>query len=183
MAAKKPAKPKAKAKASKKAPKSTSRKGPGRPIPRDAYKPAYVEMVRNMCRLGMIDIEIADVLGVTERTINRWKHAHPEFEKALRIGKNAANRRVERALYKRAVGFEFDSEKVFLHAKTGQPVRVPTREYVAPDVHAQMNWLHNRVKKRWKDTKHLKVGGDSDNPEPIKVGIVMIPPKAKAGGS
>ena len=50
---------------------------------------------------------------------------------------------VERSLYSRAVGYSFNSEKIFCN-KDGEVTRVPIVEHVPPDVTAQIFWLKNR---------------------------------------
>jgi hypothetical protein len=37
--------------------------------------------------LGLTEVEIADVLGVSADTVYRWKTKHPEFAQALEDGK------------------------------------------------------------------------------------------------
>jgi hypothetical protein len=58
--------------------------------------------------------------------------------------------RVERSLYNRAVGYSFNSEKIFCN-KDGEVTRVPIVEHVPPDVTAQIFWLKNRDPARWRD--------------------------------
>jgi hypothetical protein len=41
----------------------------GRPSP---YRPEHAEQVRKLCRNGMTDREVADILGISPRTFYRW---------------------------------------------------------------------------------------------------------------
>lgn len=59
-------------------------KDPWRPT---KYKKEYDEQVRKLCLLGAIDTEIADLFGVDERTINRWKVDYPGFCQSIKEGK------------------------------------------------------------------------------------------------
>jgi hypothetical protein len=52
------------------------------------------------------------VIGVTKRTIITWRAEHEEFREATEIGKDIADNRVERSLYERAVGYDFDAVKI-----------------------------------------------------------------------
>jgi hypothetical protein len=61
-----------------------------------------------------------------------------------------ADARVERSLYSRAVGYSFNSEKVFCN-KEGEVTRVPIVEHVPPDVTACIFWLKNRDPAHWRD--------------------------------
>jgi len=48
----------------------------GRPT---KYKKEYDEQVYKFALLGLTDVEMADVLGVDEKTFNTWKTKHPTF--------------------------------------------------------------------------------------------------------
>jgi hypothetical protein len=123
------------------------------------YREEFAEQARTLCELGATDIELADFFEVEVRTIYRWKHAHNEFCQALLVGKDALDDRVERSLYQRAVGYTFESEKVFNYQ--GEIVRAATREHVAPDPGAALSWLKNRRGDTWRDKvehQHSAVG-------------------------
>lgn len=78
------------------------------------YKPEYAQHAEKLCLLhGATDDELAAFFGVHVGTIYRWSLAHVEFCEALKSGKDVADNRVERSLYHRAVGYTFDTEKVF----------------------------------------------------------------------
>ena len=120
------------------------------------YKPEYAEQAAKLCELGATDQELAEFFKVETRTIYRWKHSHEEFCQAVMCGKEAADERVIRALYNRAVGYTFESEKVFQHQ--GEIIRAPTLEHVAPDPSAAMNWLKNRQPDKWRDKQEIQHG-------------------------
>lgn len=113
------------------------------------YRPEFAEQARKLCELGATDLELADFFKVDVRTIYNWKHSQDEFFQAVLVGKDALDDRVERSLYQRAVGYTFESEKVFNYQ--GEIVRAPTREHVAPDPGAALNWLKNRRPDKWRD--------------------------------
>lgn len=137
----------------------------GRPT---TYKPEFIAQAKKLAKLGATDIEIADFFGVRESTLNTWKHTHPEFLESLKLGKKESDDRVERSLFRRAVGYEHDAVKIFLN-RDGKPVIVPFRELVPPDTTACIFWLKNRDQKNWRDK--IAVGGDSDSPLVIKVDL------------
>jgi len=117
----------------------------GRPSP---YKPEFARIAERLCRNGATDIEVADVLGVSVRTFYRWCLLHDEFTAAVRVGKDAADDRVERALYQRAVGYDYTAEKI-VTPKGGGPVVMPYMMHVPADVRAAMHWLAIRRPKPW----------------------------------
>jgi hypothetical protein len=106
----------------------------GRPA---KFKPSYVEQARELCELGATDLELAEFFDVEVRTIYRWKNEHEDFCQAVKVGKWAADDRVERSLYQRAVGYSFESEKIF-HFQ-GHITRAPCVEHVPPDPSAAFN--------------------------------------------
>ena len=93
------------------------------------------------------DDDIAAISAVISRK--------PEFLQALKAGKEVVNAHVERALYDRAVGYSYDSEKIFQHQ--GHIIRAQTVEHVPPDVKACIFWLKNRQPGHWKDIKSREV--------------------------
>ncbi len=123
----------------------------GRPSP---YQEKFAEQGKLLAKLGATDLEISQFFGVALRTIHRWKIEHPEFREALEMGKDEADKKVEDSLYRRAVGYTFDSEKIVVVDKELQ--RVETIEHVPPDTKAAMFWLQNRRPGIWRDTKHIK---------------------------
>lgn len=142
--AKAPAKRKAKA---TKTQKAAEAKKPGRPTDFDPSMCATVEKLTRIC--GATDHDIAEFLGVSDRTLNRWKLEHPEFCQSLKDGKTAADNRVKNALYHKAVGYSYDAVKIMQH--NGAPVIVPYVEHVPPSDVACIFWLKNRDKENWRD--------------------------------
>jgi hypothetical protein len=98
---------------------------------------------------------MADFFEVEVRTIYRWKHDHEEFCQALKSAKEAADERVERSLYQRAIGYEQDEVKIFMPGGATEPVYAKFRAKVAPDVTAAIFWLKNRRSDAWRDVKHI----------------------------
>jgi hypothetical protein len=126
----------------------------GRP---SKFKPEFVGQAAKLAALGATDREVAGFFEVNEATLNRWKLEHDDFCESLKTGKATADERVERSLYNRAVGYSFDSEKIF-HFQ-GQVTRAPCVEHVSPDVTACIFWLKNRRPEQWREKGE---GGGSD---------------------
>jgi hypothetical protein len=121
-------------------------KGGGRP---SEYKPEYAQIAAKACELGATNFELGQMFGVSSSTIIGWTHRFVEFSEAVLGGKEKADERVERALFNRAVGYSFESEKVFQFQ--GVIVRADTVEHVPPDPAAAFNWLKNRRPEQWRD--------------------------------
>ena len=118
----------------------------GRPT---AYRPEFAAEALELCERGATDYELGQHFKVTTSTIWRWATAFPEFCSSIRTGKESADTRAERTLYHRAIGYTFESEKVFQYQ--GEIVRAGTVEHVPPDVNALSLWLRNRRSDKWRD--------------------------------
>lgn len=129
----------------------------GRPT---KFKDEFTEQARKLAALGATDREVAEFFDVEERTLYRWKHEHEEFCQALKTGKDAADDRVEQSLYRKAVGYSFDSEKIFQYE--GVVVRADTVEHVPPSDTAAIFWLKNRRKDDWRDRHEVQHSVDGD---------------------
>lgn len=122
--------------------------GAGRP---PKYKPEYASQAQEICeRFGATDYDLARIFKVTQRTVERWKLKYPEFCRALKIGKDGPDDRVERALFTRAVGYHHDAVKIFMPAGAKKPVYAKYVEHHPPDVTACAIWLNNRRPDKWR---------------------------------
>lgn len=122
----------------------------GRPT---EYKKEYDEQAEKLCKLGAIDVELADFFNVSEQTINTWKKKHPSFLESIKRGKEIADMEVANSLYKKATGYTTDDVKIFQYE--GMPVKVPYIKEYQPDTTSIIFWLKNRRPDKWRDkTEH-----------------------------
>lgn len=131
-------------KKTKKTTKSTKKLG--RPT---VFNDALCEKMIQLYEKGKTDQQVADIIGVSRKTINNWKGKHPDFVYALREMKQVADSFVEASLFSRAVGFSHEEQKVFQYE--GQIVTHETVKQYPPDVTAAIFWLKNRQPDRWRD--------------------------------
>lgn len=127
------------------------------PVP---YDPLIITQARKLSDLGATDTELADFFEIDTATLYRWKVQFPDFCEATKGGKYAADDRVERSLYQRAVGYTFDAVKII--AVKGEVHKVPYREHVPPDTAAASMWLRNRRKDQWRDRHEYEHGKPGD---------------------
>src|SRR6185437_13026917 len=111
------------------------------------YRLEHCERAAQLAIVGATDEEIAQALDIHPSTLYRWFAAHPEFREAVKLGKEAADDRVERSLYHRAVGYTHPAVKIM--QDKGTPVLVRYDEHVPPDPGAAFNWLKNRRPDEW----------------------------------
>jgi len=144
------------------------------------YRTEYAEQARKLCRLGATDAELADFFEVSVKTIYNWRNTQEEFLQALHAGKDAADNRVERSLYQRAVGYEFDAVKIFMPAGADNPVYAPYREHVPPEFGSMKLWLCNRRGEEWRDKIDHSLSGPNGGPIQGEIVYRIIDP-AKDG--
>jgi hypothetical protein len=96
------------------------------------YREEYCTEATELCLLGYTDVQLANHFNVSEKTLNNWKHKHPEFLQSLKAGKDVADREVVNALLKKA--------------KEG-------------DTTAMIFWLKNRQRFTWRDKQQHEVTG------------------------
>lgn len=115
----------------------------------EKWKPEFLETARRAASLGLTDREIAELLGVAERTLNYWKFTKEGLQEALAVGKEASDARVVQSLYRRATGYSYDAKEVF--CSHGVITEVSVVKHVPPDTTAMIFWLKNRDKENWRD--------------------------------
>lgn len=134
----------------------------GRPT---RYRKEFAEQARKLCRLGAIDVELADFFGVDVATLNRWKKAHREFCESLKEGKSQADAEVAQSLFHRATGYSHPDTKFATHEGRITDSQEYTKHY-PPDTIACIFWLKNRRPDLWRDKiGHEHTGKDGG---PIK---------------
>lgn len=126
----------------------------GRPT---KYKAEYVKQAAKLAELGATDAEMADFFEVTISTFSLWKVKHPEFSEALNGGKDVADRRVETALYNRAMGYSHEDTDI--RVVDGAVVMTPTIKHYPPDTTAAIFWLKNRKPNDWRDKRETEHSG------------------------
>jgi hypothetical protein len=119
-------------------------------------KPEFVEQARKLCALGAIDLELADFFNVCVNTIGNWRRQHPEFARAIMVGKDEADERVVKSLYQRATGYSYDAVKIFCN-KDGTVTEVEYREHMPPEMAAIMFWLKNRRPNQWRERSEIEI--------------------------
>ena len=147
-------------------------------------KPKYEEWltddgllrISGWARDGLTYHQIADNMHINVATLRVWRSTYPTIDAALKESADIADRHVENALYKRALGYTYDAvtQELRLTNETGEERLVETRrvtKQVLPDVTAQIFWLKNRKPKDWRDkreddtvdkTINITIGGAAD---------------------
>lgn len=128
----------------------------GRP---SKYRPEYAEQAEKLCKLGLIDEELAEFFEIAVATLNAWKKDYPEFLEALKNGKTLADAEVAAKLYQRATGYEHEAVQIDMYR--GKAVVTKYVKHYPPDTVAGIYWLNNRQRARWK-ARIEDTGGDEN---------------------
>ena len=152
------------------------KKANGRPTD---YKEEYDRMAKVACREGgFTDKKLALLFDCSPETIRAWKKAHKGFLVSIQEGKDEFDKdKVETALLKVCKGYRFtektkEARPVIVIDAEGNREEVGTelmvtktvRKLLTPNVRGIEFWLRNRDRKRWPDTKDVKLGNDENKP-------------------
>lgn len=111
-------------------------------------------------RDGLTDEQIALKMGINVATLYRYKQSYCEICDALKKGKEIVDIQVENALFKRAMGYEYEETKIIISEKDGKRVET-VKKQMAPDTTAQIFWLKNRKPAKWRDRVEVQ-NNDND---------------------
>ena len=113
-------------------------------------------------RDGLTDEQIAHNMGCNVRTLYDWKRAYPPIDRALKTGKEVVDIQVENALFKRAIGYDYEEVKTIIETLPGGEKRQRaerTKKHVPGDTTAQIFWLKNRKPIEWRDRRETMLSG------------------------
>lgn len=126
----------------------------GRPT---KYEARFASQAKKLCLLGATNDDLAEFFEVSPATIDNWIREHPRFLGAIKRSRAAADARVARRLYERAMGYSHPAVKIMQHE--GVPIEVPYTERYPPDTVACIFWLKNRQPKKWRDKQEVEHSG------------------------
>lgn len=122
--------------------------------PDTKYEDRFAKMAFGISLLGATDREMADIFGVSQGTISRWKRSHPEFGRAVTKGGTLASSKVAVALYKRAIGYSHPDTHISNYQ--GQVTITPIIKHYPPDTAAIKYFLNNKEKEKWSDVSRVE---------------------------
>ena len=104
--------------------------------------------IREWKYLGLYDSEIAQRLGVSPRTVQRWKMQHPEFHDLMSGADRYMCKLLKESIFKAAMGYEYTEETLEAVIKEGfgKPTAKKqklVRKWVRPDMAAAIFLLCN----------------------------------------
>lgn len=114
--------------------------------------------IQGWARDGLSNEQIAYNMNVGIRTLYKWQKQNMQFKQALKVGKDTADRQVENALFKSALGYEYKEEVV---TNDGRVVTVTKHQKA--NTTAQIFWLKNRKPEQWRDKREFTHDGEINN--------------------
>lgn len=107
-------------------------------------------LLEGWARDGLTNGQIANNIGIDERTLYRWKEKESLICQSLKKGREVADYEVENALFKRALGYtiQINEQKIDKDGCVHDTIR---DMHVPADTTAQIYWLKNRKPKEWRD--------------------------------
>jgi hypothetical protein len=108
---------------------------------------------------GLSDKQIAMNLGIAYSTFREYRDKHSALSAILKKGKESSNKQVENALFKRALGYDYEEviEELITNDITGiEELKVVKKvtKVAHPDTTAIIFWLKNRMPDKWKNDPH-----------------------------
>lgn len=137
-----------------------------------------LRQVRDCAMAAMTNFEIAQQFGVEESTLTTWIMRDPEFAIAMRLPRELADDRVEKALYSRALGYKFKAEEIKI-TEAGVVHRVEVIKQVPPDIGAGIFWLKNRRPHLWKERVDVNANVEgnitvTDDSDPRRLAMAVM---------
>lgn len=143
--------------------------------------PDNLALLRGMACVGKHESEIADCMGISLSTLQRWKKRYPQISTALAFDKESADYAVMEALHRKAVGYTMPVKKTYklkrveYDPESGKKLleyeELQTgidEAHVPADTRAEIFWLQNRCNDEWGAEKQLEEGESG--------GVIELPP-------
>lgn len=106
--------------------------------------------ILELAQMGKTDVQIAEITGIAERTLNYWKTNYPDFLQSLKEAKGLADQMVEASLFKTALGYDHETIEEAINER-GEVVQLRKEKHYPPNTTAQIFWLKNRKPENWRD--------------------------------
>jgi len=114
-------------------------------------------LIEGWARDGLTNEDIAKNIGINPDTLYTWMKRFPEISEALKKGKEVIDRKVENALLKAALGYDFEEE-----AMTKDGLVKSLKKVAHPNTTALIFWLKNRKPEQWRDKQDVNHEGGFD---------------------
>lgn len=134
--------------------------------------------IKAALQMGHTEKDTCKLFGIPVSTFEKYKTESPELMEQIRQGKLKADETVVNAIYKKAIGFEYE-EKTYEGIGKRKRLKKLVKKEMAPDAHAGIFWLKNRMPNVWKDKQDIDLSNQDGSltPDNITINIVATRPK------
>lgn len=139
-------------------------------------EPDGLTKLEGWARDGLTEEQIAANCGVNVKTLWDWKSKFDPICNAIKKGKEVVDYEVENALLKRALGYEYQEERVEHSDKDGYKV-IQTIKHVPGDTTAQIFWLKNRRPDKWRDRREASTFNEQEQADAVRVFLAAVTPR------
>ena len=119
-------------------------------------EPDGLSRLEGWAREGLSDRQIARQIGCAPSTLRTWMERYPPIFNALLKGRDELCRKVEDALLKRALGYQYQETTIEFSTDPKTGLKKETSKTVIkeaqPSTAAQFFWLKNRRPDRWRSS-------------------------------
>lgn len=114
-------------------------------------------LINGWAKKGLTEEQISKNMGISYSTLREWKKKYPTIEAALKKGKEVVDYEIESALFKRAMGYEYEEEKTYIQEVDGKVTKRKEiyKRHMPGDTTAQIFWLKNRKPEEWRDRPRI----------------------------
>lgn len=117
-------------------------------------------LLKGWARDGLTNEQIAHNIGINPDTLYEWIKKYPEISDSLKQSKEVADRAVENALYKSALGAiceEITEERIWNKEKSRFEMVVTKKitKKMPPNSTSIIYWLKNRKPDIWRDRQEI----------------------------
>lgn len=125
-----------------------------RPNINDWLEPDQLARIQGWARDGLTMEQIAYNMNINKTTLYKWQKKSDNLINALKVSRDSADRQVENALFKNAIGFHYTEEQL-----TDDGAVVEVKKYSKPNTTAQIFWLKNRKPDEWREKQNVEHEG------------------------
>lgn len=114
--------------------------------------------IQKWCEEGLTNDIICERLGIAESTWYEYQKNYEILSELVQASKSVMDSKVENALLKTALGFEYEEIKTIIEEDKNGKKRTrieKTKKYMPPNPTAQAFWLKNRKRDDWGERKEI----------------------------
>ena len=121
-----------------------------------AWCPERLIQARQLALLGKTNARMAEIMGVSIKTIEYWWRTKPEFRESLQNGRDMADAQTADSLFQVANGWEVEEEHLHINRITGEAKIIKIKKKYKPDAWAAAKWLALRQRELWTEIQRME---------------------------